>query len=86
MLGNLLRQSNSLNLQAIRWNCPWHRNSFRPCYFPYKLQEKLNTATVEKRTQTKGGQLMLMRRILREQPFLGYNTRPSDSKKISYPL
>ncbi|CAI2321222.1 unnamed protein product [Caenorhabditis sp. 36 PRJEB53466] len=82
----LLLRSNSLICQSIRWNCPWHRNSFRPCYFPYKLQEKLNVDTVEKRTETRGGRLMLMRRILREQKFLGYITKPADSKKISYPL
>ncbi|KAF1769332.1 hypothetical protein GCK72_001149 [Caenorhabditis remanei] len=81
-----LLRFNSLSFQSIRWNCPWHRNSFRPCYFPYKMQEKLNVDTVEKRTETRGGRLMLMRRILREQKFLGYVTKPTDSTKISYPL
>ena len=71
---------------AVRWNCPWHRNSFRPCYFPFKLQEKLNTKTVEARTNTRGGRLMLMRRVLREQPFMGYITEPTKTTKPSYPI
>ncbi|CAS00942.1 Protein CBG25187 [Caenorhabditis briggsae] len=81
-----LLRLNAPLIQSIRHNCPWHRNSFRPCFFPYKMQEKLNVDTVEKRTETRGGRLMLMRRILREQKFLGYVTKPADSKKISYPL
>ena len=37
----------SLQAQALRWNCPWHRTSFRPCRFPFKMDEKLKTATVQ---------------------------------------
>ncbi|KAF8365923.1 hypothetical protein PRIPAC_83752 [Pristionchus pacificus] len=61
-------------VQAVRFNCPWHRNSFRPCIFPFKMHEKLKNDTVDARTKTAGGRLMLMRRVLREQKFLGYIT------------
>ncbi|VDL78553.1 unnamed protein product [Nippostrongylus brasiliensis] len=85
MLGQLLRSAVPQQL-SVRWNCPWHRNSFRPCFFPFKLREKLNVDTIEARTKTRGGRLMLMRRVLREQPFLGYVTRPPKPTKISFPL
>ncbi|KAE9418673.1 hypothetical protein Angca_001335, partial [Angiostrongylus cantonensis] len=71
---------------SVRWNCPWHRNSFRPCFFPFKLKEKLNTETIEARMKTRGGRLMLMRRVLREQPFLGYVTKVLKPTKVSFPL
>ncbi|KAK6729300.1 hypothetical protein RB195_006383 [Necator americanus] len=85
MLRQLL-QSTLPSRISLRWNCPWHRNNFRPCFFPFKLQEKLNKDTVEARTKTRGGRLMLMRRVLREQPFLGYVTRPAKPTKLSFPL
>ncbi|KHJ92406.1 hypothetical protein OESDEN_07707 [Oesophagostomum dentatum] len=85
MLQQLLRASLPCRL-SLRWNCPWHRNNFRPCFFPFKMAEKLNKDTIEARTKTRGGRLMLMRRVLREQPFLGYITRPQKSTKISFPL
>ncbi|MFH4976899.1 hypothetical protein AB6A40_003608 [Gnathostoma spinigerum] len=72
---------------SFRSNCPWHRSNFRPCYFPFKLLEKLNTDTVEARMKTRGGRLMLMRRVLREQPFIAWNqkTKPPQ-KRLSFPL
>ncbi|KAJ1346289.1 hypothetical protein KIN20_001049 [Parelaphostrongylus tenuis] len=85
MIGQLLRTTLPSQI-SVRWNCPWHRNSFRPCFFPFKLQEKLNTETIEARLKTRGGRLMLMRRVLREQPFLGYVTKPSKPTKVSFPL
>ncbi|CAJ0579661.1 unnamed protein product, partial [Mesorhabditis spiculigera] len=75
-----------LNSFSVRWNCPWHRSNFRPCYFPFKIKDKVNTETVEARTKTRGGRLMLMRRVLREQPFLGYITAPKPSDKVEFPL
>ncbi|KAL6731127.1 hypothetical protein Aduo_002030 [Ancylostoma duodenale] len=85
MIGQLLRTSLPSRM-SLRWNCPWHRNNFRPCFFPFKLQEKLNKDTIEARTKTRGGRLMLMRRVLREQPFIGYVTQPPKPTKLSFPL
>uniref|UniRef100_A0A914VBZ0 Uncharacterized protein n=1 Tax=Plectus sambesii TaxID=2011161 RepID=A0A914VBZ0_9BILA len=52
--------------QAVRWNCPWFRNNFRPSFFPFKLEDKLKRQSVEARTKTRGGRLLLMRKVLRE--------------------
>ncbi|PAV85664.1 hypothetical protein WR25_08270 [Diploscapter pachys] len=82
----MLLKASRLVLSSVRWNCPWHRNNFRPCYFPFKMYEKLNTATVDARLKTRGGRLMLMRRTLREQVFLGYTTKPPKPDKLAYPL
>ncbi|CAJ0930387.1 unnamed protein product, partial [Mesorhabditis belari] len=86
MILRRLLEPQTLTCLSLRWNCPWHRSNFRPCYFPFKLQEKLNTQTIETRTKTRGGRLMLMRRVLREQPFLGYVTKPPQPEKVEYPI
>ncbi|KAK0425759.1 hypothetical protein QR680_009367 [Steinernema hermaphroditum] len=73
--------------QSVRYNCPWHRSNFRAYYFPFHMKNKLKTGTVEARQQSRGGRLMLMRRVLREQPFLGWNhDAKNQTKKLSYPL
>lgn len=72
---------------SVRYNCPWHRSNWRPCYFPFKLNDKLRFRTVDALSKRQGGRELIMRRILREEHFLGwqYQTQPKQ-KKLSYPL
>uniref|UniRef100_A0A914V567 Secreted protein n=1 Tax=Plectus sambesii TaxID=2011161 RepID=A0A914V567_9BILA len=73
--------------QAVRWNCPWFRNNFRPSFFPFKLEDKLKRQSVEARTKTRGGRLLLMRKVLRESLYLGWGHRPTPrEKRINTPL
>uniref|UniRef100_A0A7E4ZUK2 39S ribosomal protein L51, mitochondrial n=1 Tax=Panagrellus redivivus TaxID=6233 RepID=A0A7E4ZUK2_PANRE len=76
-----------LTAQAVRYNCPWHRNNYRPAYFPFNLKDKLRFRTVDSYKSRPGGKELLMRRLLREQEFLGwqYDHQPK-TKKLSYPL
>uniref|UniRef100_A0AC34RKI7 Uncharacterized protein n=1 Tax=Panagrolaimus sp. JU765 TaxID=591449 RepID=A0AC34RKI7_9BILA len=72
---------------SVRNNCPWHRSNFRPAYFPFNLKDKLRFRTVDAYASKPGGKELLMRRILREQPFLGwqYKTKPKQTK-LSFPM
>uniref|UniRef100_A0A0N5CHF8 Uncharacterized protein n=1 Tax=Strongyloides papillosus TaxID=174720 RepID=A0A0N5CHF8_STREA len=75
ILNNLVKSTGATNfvIQSVRHNCPWHRSNFRPFYFPFHMNQKLKTGSFEARQKTYGGRLMIMRRVLREQPFLGWN-------------
>uniref|UniRef100_A0A0M3HTG5 Secreted protein n=1 Tax=Ascaris lumbricoides TaxID=6252 RepID=A0A0M3HTG5_ASCLU len=105
-LGALFKPFGCFSL-AVRYNCPWHRNNFRPCYFPFKMNLKLKKRmlfashpfffesrilvhlleTVDARMKTRGGRLILMRRILREHHFLAWNHRGTPAEqRLSYPL
>ncbi|CAD5211011.1 unnamed protein product [Bursaphelenchus xylophilus] len=72
---------------AVRWNCPWHRSNWKPHIFPFRMKERLEKGSLEARLSTPGGREIVMRRILREQPFLGWNhdNRPK-KHRLSYPL
>ncbi|VDK54670.1 unnamed protein product [Anisakis simplex] len=86
-LNNLLKPFGGSFTLALRYNCPWHRSNFRPCYFPFKLKLKLKKQTVNERLKTRGGRLILMRRILKEDHFLAWNHRgDTPEKRLSYPL
>uniref|UniRef100_A0A0N5A553 Uncharacterized protein n=1 Tax=Parastrongyloides trichosuri TaxID=131310 RepID=A0A0N5A553_PARTI len=75
ILNQLFKSTFPINFlfQSVRHNCPWHRSNFRKYYFPFHMRAKLKSGSFEGRQQTPGGRLMLMRRVLREQPFLGWN-------------
>ncbi|KHN77306.1 hypothetical protein Tcan_07359 [Toxocara canis] len=86
LLGEFFKPFGGFSL-AVRYNCPWHRNNFRPCYFPFKMKLKLKKQTVDARLKTRGGRLILMRRLLKEDHFLAWNhpgTPPE--RRLSYPL
>ncbi len=73
--------------QAVRHNCPWHRSNFQQSYFPFYARVKLKKGSAEARLTTRGGRLLLMRRVLREQPFLAWNNEHRESQRpLSYPL
>uniref|UniRef100_A0A0N5ADA9 Ovule protein n=1 Tax=Syphacia muris TaxID=451379 RepID=A0A0N5ADA9_9BILA len=86
LLGGLLKPSLVFNT-AVRNNCPWWRNSFTQCYFEIRVRKKLRNATVDNRIKNRGGRLILMKRLLREKPYIAWNwdSDPKD-KRLSYPL
>uniref|UniRef100_A0AC35FZL2 Uncharacterized protein n=1 Tax=Panagrolaimus sp. PS1159 TaxID=55785 RepID=A0AC35FZL2_9BILA len=87
MLFNKLFKPYGLLEQSVRYNCPWHRSNWRPCYFPFKLLDKLRFRTVDAYKSKPGGKQLLMRRLLREQHFIGWqHDHKPKSKKLSYPL
>uniref|UniRef100_A0AC35TPE3 Uncharacterized protein n=1 Tax=Rhabditophanes sp. KR3021 TaxID=114890 RepID=A0AC35TPE3_9BILA len=92
MLLNTLSKaiSGPINLcfQSVRHNCPWHRSNFRPYYFPFHMRAKLTSGSFETRQKGEGGRLMTMRRVLREQHFLGWNhnTKPANKSRLQTPL
>lgn len=87
MLEKLLQPSAFLRQTSVRFNCPWHRNNWRPHIFPFRMHERLRQGTVEERMKTRGGRLMMMKRVLREQPFIGWNHDVrTPEKRLSDPL
>ncbi|CAD5207369.1 unnamed protein product [Bursaphelenchus okinawaensis] len=86
-IGQLLKSRAPTTVTALRWNCPWHRNNWRPHIFPFRMKERLERGSLEARLSTPGGRSMVMRRVLREQPFLGWNHDNYPKKqRLSYPL
>lgn len=72
---------------SSRNNCPWHRNNYRPNYFPFYLKKKLGPTSLQGRIQTPGGRIIVMRRVLMENHFLGWNHDTKEpEKRLSYPL
>ncbi|KAI6198115.1 Mitochondrial coenzyme A transporter SLC25A42 [Aphelenchoides besseyi] len=87
MLENLLKPTVFLRQTSLRFNCPWHRNNWRPHIFPFRMRERLGKGSIEGRMSTRGGRQMMMRRVLREQVFIGWNHDVrTPEKRLSYPL
>nr|CDQ02819.1 Bm2918, isoform b [Brugia malayi] len=72
MQSMLLRPFGAMVL-SVRNNCPWHRSNWQPVYFPFLIKYKLKHNTPEALMKSRNGRCLLMRRILREKPFLGWN-------------
>ncbi|VDD92141.1 unnamed protein product [Enterobius vermicularis] len=87
MLLNKLLNPSCVISTSVRNNCPWWRNSFTPCYFRFRADKKVKKGTVEGRLKTRGGRLILMKRILQEKPFIAWNMKTDPpEKRLSYPL
>lgn len=87
LLQKLLQPAAFLQHTAQRYNCPWHRNNWRPCYFPFRMKKRVTTGSVDGRMETPGGRQIMMRRILRESGFIGWrHDVRTPEKRLSYPL
>ncbi|VDK79122.1 unnamed protein product [Onchocerca ochengi] len=74
-------------VMSVRNNCPWHRSNWRPVYFPFHVKHKLKHNTPEALMKSRNGRCLLMRRILREKPFLGWNHQCTPrEERVHYPL
>ncbi|KAE9415674.1 hypothetical protein Angca_000467, partial [Angiostrongylus cantonensis] len=71
---------------SVRLNCPCHPNSFRLCFFPFKLKEKLTKRTIKAGVKTTGVRLVLTRYMLGRTIVLGQATKPLKSTKNSFLL
>ncbi|CEF65752.1 Hypothetical protein SRAE_2000042800 [Strongyloides ratti] len=89
LLNSLKKSIEPVNFiyQSVRHNCPWHRSNFTQSYFPFHMKPKLRWGSFEARQKTYGGRLMTMRRVLREQTFLGWNHDTKiKNQKLETPL
>ncbi|KAI6183133.1 Mitochondrial coenzyme A transporter SLC25A42 [Aphelenchoides bicaudatus] len=87
MLEKLLAPSTFLRQTSVRFNCPWWRSNWRPYYFPFNMKHRVGPNSVSGRMEKPGGRVIMMKRILREKPFIGWrhDVRTSD-RRLSYPL
>uniref|UniRef100_A0A0R3RVQ2 Secreted protein n=1 Tax=Elaeophora elaphi TaxID=1147741 RepID=A0A0R3RVQ2_9BILA len=95
MLGRALRPFGVV-VMSVRNNCPWHRSNWQPVYFPFLVKHKLKHITSslclildtpEALMKSRNGRCLLMRRILREKPFLGWNHKCTPrEERPHYPL
>ncbi|KAI3420279.1 hypothetical protein GPALN_003593 [Globodera pallida] len=83
----LIGKTASVAVLQVRCNCPWHRSSFTPCFFPFRVNKKVKN-DVQKRSQTEGGRHILMRRVLGEKHFIAWNwpSKKPQGDRLNYPL
>jgi hypothetical protein len=77
----LFRSTVGPQCQQVRNNCPWHRSSFKPCYFPFRLGKRLTRHNIDRRLKTEGGRHIILRHILGEKHYITWNL-PSKQQNL----